>query len=70
MASNLDPAITVALSLDPAATSVVSHGGSNFASTFKITSVGSDGEEKSYFVKTGMGVDSKIMFAGLCYTAI
>jgi protein-ribulosamine 3-kinase len=62
MALALDPAIVKALSL-PATAKIVSHGGSGFASTFKITST-SNGEEKLYFVKTGTGSGAKAMFTG------
>jgi len=67
MAPKIDPAILRALSLDAAATTIASHGGSGFASTFKITSKGSDGEEKLFFVKQGKGRESEIMFAGTSY---
>jgi protein-ribulosamine 3-kinase len=64
MAPKIDPAILKALSLDAATTTIASHGGSDFASTFKIMSNGSDGEEKLFFVKQGKGKESEIMFAG------
>jgi hypothetical protein len=64
MAPKIDPAILQALSLDAATTTIASHGGSGFASTFKITSKGSDGGEKLFFVKQGKGKESEIMFAG------
>lgn len=64
MGPKLDPAILTALSLDAATTSIASHGGSGFASTFKLTSTGSDGEERHFFVKQGKGRDSEVMFAG------
>ncbi|PVH82904.1 hypothetical protein DL98DRAFT_126458 [Cadophora sp. DSE1049] len=63
MAPKIDPAILKALSLDAASTSLASHGGSGFSSTFKLCSRTSDGEVKLYFVKTG-GKGSEIMFAG------
>ncbi|TPX09960.1 uncharacterized protein E0L32_008807 [Thyridium curvatum] len=63
MAPSVDPAIVEALGLDPASTKIVSHGGSGFASTFKLSSV-VDGEEKNYFVKTGTGKDAEVMFRG------
>jgi hypothetical protein len=65
MALKIDPAILKALSLDAATTTIASHGGSGFASTFKITSKGTDGEEKLYFVKQGSGRESEVMFAGI-----
>jgi hypothetical protein len=64
MAPSVDSAILEALSLDPAATKIGSHGGSGFASTFKISST-TDGKEKNYFVKTGSGSDSELMFKGM-----
>lgn len=65
MAPTLDPAIVRALSLDAAATSIASHGASNFSSTAKITTR-VDGEEKVYFIKTGSGKTAEKMFAGEC----
>jgi protein-ribulosamine 3-kinase len=64
MAPKIDPAILKALALDEANTTMATHRGSGFASTFKITSNGSDGEEKLFFVKQGKGKESEIMFAG------
>jgi protein-ribulosamine 3-kinase len=64
MAPKIDSAILRALSLDAANTTIASHGGSGFASTFKITGKGSDGQEKMFFVKQGKGKESEIMFAG------
>jgi hypothetical protein len=64
MTRKIDPAILKALSLEAASTTIASHGGSGFASTFKITSTGSDGQEKLFFVKQGEGKASEIMFAG------
>ncbi|KAK9798641.1 putative protein-ribulosamine 3-kinase [Seiridium cardinale] len=63
MAPNVDSAILTALGLDPATTNIASHGGSGFASTFKISST-VDGQDKNYFVKTGSGTDSELMFKG------
>ncbi|OTB05421.1 hypothetical protein M426DRAFT_10745 [Hypoxylon sp. CI-4A] len=63
MASKVDPAILGALGLDPRATKITSHGGSGFASTFKLSST-VDGKETNYFVKTGTGADSELMFKG------
>jgi len=59
----LDSAIIKALSLDPAATQVQSHGGSGFSTTAKITST-INGEQKNYFLKTGQGKDAQTMFEG------
>ncbi|KAG4216680.1 hypothetical protein PC116_g34839, partial [Phytophthora cactorum] len=56
-------AILEALGLDAQATKIASHGGSGFASTFKLSST-VDGKEKNYFVKTGTGSDSELMFKG------
>ena len=63
MASGVDPAILDALDLDPARTRIASHGGSGFASTFKLSSV-KGGQEANYFVKTGTGKDAEVMFRG------
>ncbi|KAI0181951.1 fructosamine kinase [Hypoxylon sp. FL1284] len=63
MAAKIDPAILDALGLDPKASKISSHGGSGFASTFKLSSV-VDGKEKNYFVKSGTGSDSELMFKG------
>lgn len=63
MSPNLDSAIIKALSLNAASTTIASHGGSGFASTSKITS-SIDGKEKIFFVKTGRGPASDIMFTG------
>lgn len=60
----VDPAIVEALGLDPEKTKMASHGGSGFSSTFKISSV-VNGKEKNFFVKTGTGKDTDIMFTGL-----
>ncbi len=53
MAPKVDPAILTGLGLEAEATTMSSHGGSGFASTYKITSKGANGEEKLFFVKTG-----------------
>jgi protein-ribulosamine 3-kinase len=63
MASDVDPAIVKALGLDPAVTKIASHGGSGFASTFRLSSK-VDGEDRNYFVKIGTGADSELMFKG------
>ncbi|KAI1655787.1 fructosamine-3-kinase [Daldinia decipiens] len=63
MASKVDPAILEALGLDAQVTKITSHGGSGFASTFKLSST-VEGKEKNYFVKTGTGADSELMFKG------
>lgn len=63
MAQNVDSGILSALGLDPADTKIVSHGGSGFSSTFKLSST-KDGQTVNYFVKTGAGKESEIMFKG------
>ncbi|KUJ08598.1 Ketosamine-3-kinase [Mollisia scopiformis] len=64
MPPKIDPAILKALSLDEANTTISSHGGSGFVSTFKLTTKDKDEKEKLYFVKTGKGRECEIMFAG------
>lgn len=59
----VDQAILGALGLDAQNTKQASHGGSGFASTYRLTGV-KDGEEVSYFVKTGSGRGSEVMFRG------
>ena len=65
-AMKLDSAVVKLLSLDPANTSVSSHGGAGMssASTSKITTKLDNGSEKQYFMKTGTGKEAEIMFAG------
>ncbi|KAI1492969.1 fructosamine kinase [Biscogniauxia mediterranea] len=63
MSPNVDPAIIEALGLDPSVTKIASHGGSGFASSFKLSSI-LDGKEQNYFVKTGTGTDAELMFKG------
>ena len=60
----LDTAILRSLSLDPARTSIASHGGSGFTTTAKIITLLNDGTEKYFFLKTGQGKDAENMFAG------
>jgi hypothetical protein len=71
--TKVDPAIIEALGLDPASAAMHSHGGSGFASTFKIKGE-KDGKPVNYFVKTGTGKDAEVMFRGklllLCLTDI
>ncbi|KAH8674677.1 Fructosamine/Ketosamine-3-kinase [Tricladium varicosporioides] len=64
MPPKVDPAILSALSLDATTSTITSHGGSGFASTFKITSKGNDDIEKLFFVKTRKGKESELMFTG------
>lgn len=59
-----DPAIVEALGLDEARTAMTQHGSSGFASTYKITSSSPDGAEWTYFIKTGRGPESQVMFRG------
>lgn len=61
--SSVDSAILEALGLDPDTTEIVTHGGSGFSSTFKLTA-SKNGQKVNYFVKTGAGPDSEIMFRG------
>lgn len=61
----IDPAIIQALSLEQANTTITSHGGSSFTNTFKLTTKDANGKQKCYFMKTGKGEDSKVMFAGI-----
>ena len=60
----IDEAVIRALSLDPAKTTIKSHGGSGFTTTAKITSILKDGTEKYFFVKTGQGKNAEVMFKG------
>lgn len=65
MAPNVDSAIVKALSLDLSTTSLTSHGGSNFSSTYKLTSKTEQGDERGYFIKTAKEKDAEVMFAGI-----
>lgn len=65
MAPSVDPAILKALALDADETKISSHGGSGFASTFKLSTT-VDGKPRHYFVKTGSGADAETMFKGKC----
>ena len=60
----IDPAVIRALSLDESVTSVNKHGGSGFATTAKITTKLKDGSQKDFFLKTGRGRESEVMFKG------
>ena len=60
----IDSAVIKALSLDPAKTTLVRHGGSGFSTTAKITTTLKDGTEKHFFMKNGKGKDAEVMFAG------
>ncbi|KAK0651169.1 Fructosamine/Ketosamine-3-kinase [Cercophora newfieldiana] len=63
MLPTVDPAILSALNLSPTSTKLVSHGGSGFSSTYKLTS-SKDGHDLTYFVKTGTGPAAEVMFRG------
>ena len=63
MPPTVDPAIIEGLGLDPNVTKIAAHGGSGFGSTFKLSSI-VDGKEKNYFIKTGAGPESEVMFKG------
>ncbi len=63
MSPTVDPAIIEGLGLDPNTTKIATHGGSGFASTYKLSSI-VDGKEKNYFVKMGTGPESEVMFKG------
>lgn len=62
----LDSAVVSLLGLDPNNTSVSGAGGGGMssASTSKITTQTSNGDEMQYFMKTGKGKDAETMFAG------
>ena len=76
----VDSAVIQALRLDPAETTVTSHGGSGFSSTMKISGVLRDDDDNDdddddgtqqqkqalffFFMKTGHGKDAETMFAG------
>ncbi|KAK8130130.1 hypothetical protein PG999_002510, partial [Apiospora kogelbergensis] len=78
MGAGVDPALLEALALDPASTQIAPHGGSGFASTFKLTcprgnasdhgkddvNHNNDDKKKNYFVKTGVGAEAELMFKG------
>ncbi|PHH83394.1 hypothetical protein CDD82_1623 [Ophiocordyceps australis] len=63
MPSTVDAAIIDALGLDAANTTMTAHAGSAFSSTFKLSST-LDGRPVDYFVKTGTGPASDLMFRG------
>lgn len=63
MSSNVDPAILEALGLEETSSKLVSHGGSGFSFTYKLTTT-KDGNDLTYFVKTGTGPDAEVMFRG------
>jgi protein-ribulosamine 3-kinase len=59
MTPKVDPALLRSLSLDPSTTSIQGHGGSGFASTFRLIT-----PRTSIFVKTASGPESAVMFEG------
>jgi len=63
--TNIAPTLLAALSLNPGTSTVKSHGGSGFASTFKVETETKDGRKEMVFVKTGTGRSAEIMFRGL-----
>lgn len=63
MPPNVDAAILEALGLEATSSKLVSHGGSGFSSTFKLVAA-KDGEDLTYFVKTGFGPQADVMFRG------
>ncbi|KAL2133442.1 hypothetical protein VTI74DRAFT_2328 [Chaetomium olivicolor] len=63
MLPNVDPAILDALGLEATSSKMVSHGGSGFSSTYKLTST-KDGKELAFFIKTATGPEAEIMFSG------
>ncbi|KAI5357470.1 Putative protein kinase-like domain superfamily, fructosamine/Ketosamine-3-kinase [Septoria linicola] len=60
----VDSAILSLLNLEADQVTASGHGGSSFSSTSKITAKQDDGTSKSFFMKSGKGSDSKIMFEG------
>ncbi|KAL8872608.1 MAG: hypothetical protein Q9174_001789, partial [Haloplaca sp. 1 TL-2023] len=60
----LDPSVMKALSLDPSATTVSTHGSSGFNATAKISTTLADGTQKHLFMKTAAGKDAEVMFRG------
>lgn len=63
---SVDPAIVSELQLDPQTATIHSHGGSGFASSYKLTGSPADdpSSQKLYFVKTGSGPNAETMFRG------
>jgi hypothetical protein len=62
----LDTQVARILSIDSSKASVAGGGGGgcSFASTSRITSIDHDGTEQQFFMKSGSGQDSEIMFRG------
>ncbi len=63
MALKVDAALLEALGLEASDSEIHAHGGSGFASTFRLSSK-IRGNEVDYFVKTGSGQDAEVMFRG------
>lgn len=65
--AEIDPAVAKLLQLDPATTTVSSHGagGMSAASTAKISTTLADGKQKMYFMKTAKGKEAEVMFRGI-----
>jgi protein-ribulosamine 3-kinase len=62
MPASIDPAILRDLSLEPSTIKIASHGGSGFASTFRITTTTTP--PKTFFVKTSSSPGAATMFEG------
>ncbi|KAH6851320.1 Fructosamine/Ketosamine-3-kinase [Chaetomium sp. MPI-CAGE-AT-0009] len=63
MLPNIDAAILEALGLEATSSKLVSHGGSGFSSTYKLMAT-KDGQELTFFIKTGTGPNAEVMFRG------
>ncbi|KAL2140025.1 hypothetical protein VTI28DRAFT_4333 [Corynascus sepedonium] len=63
MLPHVDAAILEALGLEATSSKLVSHGGSGFSSTHKLVAT-KDGQELTFFVKTGTGPNAEVMFRG------
>lgn len=60
-----DSSLLSCLNLPPNSTiSVRQHGGSSFSSTWRLTASTQDVQTREFFVKTGVGKDAQVMFAG------
>ncbi|KAL8850923.1 MAG: hypothetical protein Q9221_004123 [Calogaya cf. arnoldii] len=60
----LDPSILRTLSVDPATTTVSTHGSSGFNSTAKITTTLANNTKKYFFMKSAPGKEAEEMFRG------
>ncbi|EAQ87015.1 hypothetical protein CHGG_08268 [Chaetomium globosum CBS 148.51] len=63
MLPNIEAAILEALGLEATSSKLVSHGGSGFSSTYKLMAT-KDGQQLTFFIKTGTGPDAEVMFRG------